>query len=48
MGLLVVDAATTLNLFLTKIFYFRHLNLTLNFSTTVLKLLAIDETLNFQ
>ena len=48
MGLLVVDAATTLNLFLTKIFYFRHLNLTLNFWTTVLKLLAIDETLNFQ
>ena len=31
MGLLAVDAATTLTLFLTKIFYFRHLNLTLNF-----------------
>ena len=48
MGLLAVDAARTLNLFLTKIFYFRQLNLTLNFWTTVLKLLAIDETLNFQ
>ena len=44
MGLLAVDAATTLNLFLAKIFYFRHLNLTLNFWTTVLKLLAIDKT----
>lgn len=31
MGLLAVDAARTLNLFLTKIFYFRQLNLTLNF-----------------
>ena len=31
MGLLAVDAATTLTLFLTKILYFPHLNLTLTF-----------------